>query len=287
VISDSNASISISWNKDSWFVNNEFIASPDAVDALLRVLMRIQATSPVPSAVNDSLSNAINTNGTHIEVYSNRRVVKNYKILNTSISGLKSVGLIKNAKVAYRLELPNFEGDITSLFKLNAAYWRTNQITLPAFSSINAIEVEIPQDQENSYRIDFLSSNNLRLFALFYGVQVEEFDSNNLQKFIDHFKLITYIEVLTDLSKEGKAAIIFSEPDFIYTIYHTSGQKLQIKVFPIPVEEYLDEFGRPVRFDLNRLYLTLSSENVVYVVSYIDFHPLLRNISHFNSKITQ
>jgi type II secretory pathway pseudopilin PulG len=287
VISDQQTSISIAWKDNAWIVNNDFVANSDAVDALLRVLTRLQATSPVPMSVSDSILNAINTTGTKIEVFSNRREVKSFKVLSTSTLGMKSVGLMKNAKVAYRIELPNFEGEIVSLFKLNPAYWQSNHISIPAFSSINAIEVEIPQDQENSFRIDFLGNNEVRLFALFYGVQVDEFDSNSLHRFLDHFKSITYNELLTNLSKEERAAIDYSEPDFIYTIYHNSGQKLQIKVFPIPVEEYLDELGRPVHFDLNRLYLTISNNNAVYVVSYIDFHPLLRNISHFNSKITQ
>jgi hypothetical protein len=282
VISDGSKSVSLNLNDGNWFVNDDFVADANAIEALLRVVTRIQPGAPVPLSVNDSLVETINEQGLHVELFAKRKVIKSYKVLSTSTLNLNGVGVLRGSKTAYQLELPNYEGDIVELFITNLNYWQSNQLALPALAAINAVEVEIPEDQENSFRIDILNDDQLRLFALFYGVSASNFDTSKVEGFLTGFSKITYNEVVTDFSPQEKMAILYFEPDFIYTLYLKNGEKHQIKVFPIPVEEYLDELGRPVKFDLNRLYLSQSNDESLYIVNYLDLHKLLRNISYFN-----
>ncbi len=280
-LSDHKFDLNLQFKEGNWIVNGDFIANPEAIDALFRVLTRVQAASPVPMAVNDSLVKEIREEGLLVEVFSKRRRLKSYKLLSTSTYNLNDVAVLRGSKVAYRLHLPNFDGDIAELFKTNPAYWQSNQFAVPSFAAIDAVEVEIPQDLENSFRID-IEKGGLRLFALFYGVSAIQFDTVRVERYLQSLTNLSYREVVTNFSAQDKAAVLYSEPDFIITVIIKGGKKYQLKVFPIPIDEYIDEFGRPVRFDLNRLYVSQSEDNSLYIVNYIDFHPALRNLSFFN-----
>jgi hypothetical protein len=282
IISDGSKSVSLDLNDGNWFVNDDFVADDDAVEALLRVIKRIQPAAPVPLSVNDSLVEIINEQGLQVELFAKRKLIRSYRVLSTFTLNLNGIGLLRGSKVAYQLELPNYEGDIVELFRADLTYWQSNQLALPALATINAVEVEIPEDQESSFRIDILNDNQLRLFALYYGVNASSFDTSKVEIFLSDLSKVTYNEMVTQFSPQEKKAILHSKPDFIYTLYLKNGEKHQIKVFPIPVDEYIDELGRTVQFDFNRLYLSQSNDEAIYIVNYLDFHKLLRNISYFN-----
>lgn len=281
VLSDNNSDLILEQLDGKWVVIGDFVANPDAVDALFRVLTRVQATSPVPMAVNDSIVREVRKEGLLVEVFSKRKRLKSYRVFSTSTFNLNAIGLLMGSKVAYKLHLPNFDGNIVELFKTNPVYWQSNQFAVPSLGAIDAVEVEIPQDLENSFRID-VDKEAFRLFALYYGVSAKQFDTLRVERYLQSLLNLSYREVVTNLSAQEKAAVIYSEPDFIITINIKDGKKYQLKIFPIPIDEYIDELGRPVRFDLNRLYASQSEDSSIYIVNYIDVHTALRNLSFFN-----
>jgi hypothetical protein len=267
-------------DQHNWTVNGSFTANRKAVETLLLVLNRIQSAGPVPLFANDSLASVLNRSSINVDVFAKHWVMKSFKLMPTTISSMHIVGLLRGANSVQKLEIPAANIDLISVFSSSVASWRTNQILLPSINSINAIEVEIPSKQELSFRVDILEDESLRLFNLQNGITISQFDSLKVREFLSQFENISYSQIVT-ISPEERAAIIYSEPDYIYTIYTKQGKNHQVKIFPIPVQERLDEFGRPIRYDLNRLYLTHSNDQEVYIVSYIDIHILLQNISDF------
>jgi len=277
-----NDSISITLTDKGWMVNQKFQLRSEAINDLLIALLKIRAASPVPLSVMDSLKAVLIDDGLKVNIYSDRKKLKSFALHKTQTLGLEVIGMLSKAKSAYRLELPGYQGDILDLFSTNIAYWQSKQLGIPDIHSITAVEVEITVKPELSYRIDVTNNDTYRLFALYQGISVTQFDTARVQKFMAHISQLTYNESVDNLSKEELTSILLMKPDFIFNIYPIEGVPIFLRVIPIPIEEHLDEFGRPVRFDLNNLYVNISGTLDLYRVSYIDYHPILRDIFHFN-----
>lgn len=265
-----------------WQIDSNHRANDKAVQALFRVISRIKTSSPVPISVNDSLVVEINKKGVAIDLFDGNKIVKSYKLISTSTMNLKNIGLLNGSKNAYRLELPSFDGSIADLFIPDRSYWISNQLSVPDVSSISAIEVEIPNNIDQSFRIDIVDDGNYRLFSVYQGSMAVRFDTTKVVSFIQGFVGIKFSEIDSKTSGDQEHQIITSTPDIIYTFFKDDGSKYQIKTFPIPVDEYIDDLGRMVNYDLNRLYVYQSNDTSLYIVNYLDFYHLIRNISFFD-----
>jgi hypothetical protein len=275
-------SISLTLTDKGWMVNEKFHVRSEAINDLFIALQKIRAASPVPLSILDSLKVVLNNDGLRVKVFSGRKKLKSFTLYRTQTLGLETIGMLSQAKNAYRLELPGYQGDILDLFSINIAHWQSKQLGIPDIHNIAAVEVEIPLKPELSYRIDVTNNDTYRLFALYQGHSISQFDTTRIQNFLVKLSQITYKERVNDLPKEELAAILLMEPDFIFNIYPAEGTPLLLRVIPIPIEEHLDEFGRPVRFDLNNLYINIDGKPELYRVAYIDYHPILRDIFYFN-----
>ena len=266
---------------DGWLINNSFYASIDAVEALLRVVSRIRATSPIPLSVKDSLIPQIESNGIEVSISSQNNVLKNYHIHYTSTMKLGSVGMLSEASNAFKLNLPRYQGDITSLIKLNPAYWKTNKLAVPSIGDIQYLEIDFPKEPEKSFRLDFSEETKPRLYDISQGAIVSNYNSQKMSSFINELSSLTYSDIATGLSKTERKIVLDSQPDTKLTFNMTKNRSYVLKIYPVPVDEYKDELGRTVKQDPDRLYVSQSNDNNIYIIKYIDAHTILRDLSYF------
>lgn len=265
---------------NNWLVNDQSPVSTEAINAFFRVISRLNTAGPVPISVNDSLIEMLRKYEVSVEFFTNNKPLKKYNLGYTNTLNQKSIGVLDKSRKAYRIELPNFNGNIIDLFRTNPEYWVGNQIPAPSIESIVAVEVETLVNPEESFRIDIFEGGHFRLFNIYKGFEVSTYNVRKVEDFITAITKIPYSSI-TNLTPEERMAVVQSDPDFIHTLYQEDGSKHQLKIYPIHIEEYIDEFGRPVNVDLNRLYVTASGSNQIFIVNYIDIHHILGNLATF------
>ncbi len=284
-ITMSSDSMSISLNRIDkvWMLNNSFLIRDDAVKALMNVLTCIGAGSPVPNAVSDSLTALVTSKGIKVEIYNGEKIEKKYTILSTETLNLGTIGKLNNSRIAFTLQIPGFKGDISSLFVLDPDYWKSNRLFIADVRQIARIDVEIPNNPEKSFSVS-LDEKGIQLKATYYDRYIERFDTTGVENFIMGLAGLTFERFLSKSSIEERAAIILSQPEQIFTITLTNNKRLVLKTFPIPVDEYRDEFGRTVKFDLNRLYISFNNDAILAIATYMVFDPVLKDLSSFGMK---
>lgn len=275
-ISSLNGTLTLCKQGDDWFVNDSFKAYPPAVEALQRVLLRLTPVAPIPLAVNDSLLHQARANGLQVTILSGGRVIKEYSILSTNIFNFGNIGVMSGAETAYRLTLPSFDGRIVSLFRVDEAYWKLNQINLIPLHDVTSVEVEQPNTIEKSFRIDIVE-NHYQLYDIYKGIFVTHFDSLKVERFLQSLSFIEYKEVLGNHNIQQ----MLTQPDYILSIRSSHGDVHKLSIFPIPIEPYTDELGRMVKHDPNNVYLSNQIDKAVYLVRYMDIYQLLRDLSYF------
>ncbi|HCY00187.1 MAG TPA: hypothetical protein DG754_08615 [Bacteroidales bacterium] len=275
-ISSLNGTLTLNKQGDDWFVNDSFKAYPPAVEVLHRVLLRLTPVTPIPLAVNDSLLQQARVNGLQVTIRSGRRVVKEYSILSTDVFNLGDIGVMSGAETAYRLTLPSFEGRIVSLFRVDEVYWKLHQINLIPLQQITSVEVEQPNAIEKSFRIDIVE-DHYQLYDIYKGSFVTHFDSLKVERFLQSLSLIEYKEFLGN----DNIPQMLTQPDHIISIRSGHGDVHGLRIFPIPIEPYIDELGRKIKYDPNNVYLSYQPDKGIYLVGYMDIYPLLWDLSYF------
>jgi len=275
--------IKLSRTNMGWMLNDNIKTRDDAIKALLTVITRINAGVPVSKIVHDSLTSSLESNGTKVNIYSGENVVKSYTIGTTKTLNLGAIGKLKRSRIAFTIQIPGFRGDVSSLFVLDPDYWKSNRLFIADISQIARIDVETPNNPEKSFSVS-LDEKGIHLKASYFDSNIEKFDTARLANFIICLTDLSFEKLLGKSSTEERAAIVMSQPDQIFTITLTNNIKLALKTYPIPVDEYRDEFGRTVKFDLNRLYISFNNDAIIAIANYTAFDPVLKDISSFRIK---
>lgn len=282
-ISNDSLELFINRTEKGWMLNNSYPTRPEAIRAIQNVITRLEAGSPLPHSVADSLQSEINAKGIKVEIFAENSVIKSYSALFTKKFNLGTIGKLTDSKIAFTLQVSNYNGDIASLFVLDPDYWKSNKLFIADINQISRVDVEIPNKPEKSFSIT-LDNGGIHLKATYFDRDIERFDTVGVQNFIMGLTGLSFERLLSKSSKEERAAIVLSQPDQIFTITLTNNRKLVLKTYPIPVDEYMDEFGRTVKFDLNRLYISFNGDAILAVSTYVMFDPVLKDLSSFRVK---
>jgi hypothetical protein len=282
-ISKDSISISLSRTENGWMLNNSFKTRDDAIKALMVVLSRIVVGAPLPKSMSDSLTKDIDSKGIQIEINNGEEVIRKYSVLNTKTLNLRTIGKLSGSRMAFTLQIPGFKGDVSSLFVLDPDYWKSNKLFIVDVRQIARIDVEIPNNPEKSFSVS-IDEKGIHLKASYFDRNIERFDTVGVESFIMGLAGLSFEKLLGKSSVEERAAIILSQPDQIFTITLSNNKRLVLKTYPIPVDEYRDEFGRTVKFDLNRLYISFNGDAILAVATYVVFDPVLKDLSSFRLK---
>lgn len=283
VLSDDSTSITLSRTEKGWLLNNSFSTRTDAVRALLNVAARIDTRSPLPKSVADSLTELTKSKGINVKFMEGNSTIKEYNVYTTKTLGLGTIGKLENAPFGFSLQLLGFKEDIASLFVLDSDYWKSNKLFVADINQILKVDVEIPESPEKSFSVS-INEKGIHLKATYFDKEISPFDTSRVVSFIMGLTNLSYEKILGKSSIEEHAAIVLSQPDQIFTITLANKNRLVLKTYPIPVDEYRDEFGRTVKFDLNRLYISFNNDAIVAIASYIVFDPVLKDITSFRLK---
>lgn len=283
VLSNDSITVTLSRTEKGWMIDNNYTVRTDAIKALMNVISLVEIGSPVPTSVADSLVKEIKRNGQSIQIYSGDELLKEYSVLPTRTMGLGTIGKLKKYNKSFTLNLPGFKGNLASLFVINPDYWKSNRLFIADVKQITKIDVELPNHPEKSFCLT-LDDRGLKLRATYFDRNIEQFDTSQVVNFIIGLTNLSYEKLLSKSSIEDRAAIVLSQPEQIFTITLTNGKKLVLKTYPMPVDEYRDEFGRTVKFDLNRLYISFNNDAIIAIATYMVFDPVLKDLSSFRLK---
>lgn len=271
-LSTSANSLTLNKEGNRWLVNGEVEVEGELFNDVYRALSHMSATAPVPLSVNDSLVAVAQGQGVEVSLYAGKKRIKQYSVIHTQTMQLGDVGVMHKSKTAYRLTLPALEGSTFELLRADPEYWIPNRIALIPAHQIEWVEVELPEDLDNSFRIDRTDSG-YRLFNIYNGTFVTQFDTVKVDRFMQSISWVEYTEVQT-LS-------LPVSPDYIITIQDNRGSVHKLKIYPIPVEPYEDELGRTVYYDANHLLITHQDDGQSYMVRFMDLFPFMRSLSYF------
>lgn len=267
-------SITINKAQNGWAFESGQFADVKAVNSLFNVLRNLNTESPVPSRLNDSLVDVAIKKGVQLIVYSSGAEMLNFSALFEA-KFQKTICVERSSGKAFFVELVGYAGQITDLFIPEKLYWTGNQLFSFPISRVLKLEVDIPQNPEESYIIG-IGNGSFELIMKSTGEKVSNPNTERLVRFISGLGNLSVTKLPADKQNILRDELKLIQPMRIITL-HSDSQTSQITLYSIKVDK-INELGVKVEFDPNRFYVVYADIQIAEA-TYVNFSSVLWDIA--------
>jgi hypothetical protein len=271
-------------NADSWTVNDQYPAREDFVNVLLETIRRIEVANPVPKEKQDYVLRDMAANGVKCEIYKNDKLAKVYYVGGVTQNNLGTYMLIENSSTPFEVFMPGFSGYLTTRYNTNINEWRERKAFHYDLNDIAEIEIEYPREEEQSFRIVIQGNNDYKMEKLKSDEPVNNFDTLAIKMLVSRFKNVGFEYFIPSDKQQPKLDSLNNEqPIQLFRVKDSDGKIRVLKCYRRPnVKQQLDEDGKLLPYDINRLYGVLG--NNVVVMQYRTVDPLSLKMKDLNNK---
>lgn len=264
-----------------WIVNKKYTARTDAIKNLLDAISSIQVKSPVAKSSIEQITKLLATRSTKVEIYSNNKLVKTYYVGEPTQDNMGTYMILENSSVPFIVHKPGFNGYLTIRYFVNELEWRDVSIFPITISQLHSINVEYPEQIENSYQIIRKSAGlyNLHNFknepvAYTDTLLLKETAISIVKAKIDRWLDVNAMHKIDSLSKLKPIALI--------TVKTISGNKYELKLYRKYFNKRISEKETVLELNPDVMYGILNN-NELSLCQYYIFDPLFLRISDFSA----
>lgn len=146
--------------KDYWTYNDEYRASPTAVENIMRVLTEVQMKFKPSNAAVPTMVKNLASQGIKVELYDeNGEQLKAYYIGGATPDERGTYMIMEGSEQPYVTHLPTWGGNLRFRFTLTGDEWRDKSVFAVPMEEIERVSVEYPKQQNNSFVIKKNGSN--------------------------------------------------------------------------------------------------------------------------------
>ena len=290
----------------AWSVDNQYPANQPMVDMLLETLntMRIRQQvnkNAVPNVIKDIAAHGIkveiyqnepfiNWFGGRLKLFSREKLTTTYFVGRETQDMMASFMYRKGDDVPYIIHIPGFRGFLTPRFVTEPLKWRSHTIVDLNVRQIERIELEIPEQQEESFAI-VRDGEGFAMEMLQSHQRVNGFDTARVAQMLSSFTWLNFDEFAAIVPNTFADSCVIGTPRAILRITDTEGNQSEVKTYikynnPDDIKAMPDPEMYET-FDLNRLYAIVShpsnqaSTQDTVLIQYFVFDNILQPASYF------
>lgn len=283
----------------TWTVDGTYLASQPMVDLLLETLntMRIRQQvnkNAIPNAIKDIAAHGIkvevyqrvpfiNWFGGKLKLFTRERLTTTYYVGRETQDMMASFMFRKGDEVPYIIHIPGFRGFLTPRFVTEPLKWRSHTIVDLNVRDIERIELEIPEQQEESFAI-VRDGEGFAMEMLQSHQKVNGFDTARVAQMLSSFTWLNFDEFAAIVPNTFADSCVSGVPRTILRIIDTKGNQSEVKTYikynnPDDIKAMPDPEMYET-FDLNRLYAIVNQKDTVLIQYYV-FDNILQPASYF------
>ncbi len=278
-----------------WMVNDKYPAQKFNIDLLLKTMVDIEVSFPVAKAAHNSIIKELAANSVKVEIYqvrplleifgvrlwSRERLTKVYYVGGATPDNQGSFMLMEGSSEPYVVYLPGFRGFVSPRYSPFEKYWRDYNVFRVQIPDIVSVRVESPAIPEFSFEVTNRGDNTFKLTGLKDNQEVR-YDTLKMLNFLSGFRNLSFEALINDMDPPKKDSILASTPFLIVTVKDKSGVAKTLKAFHKKGPEgQTDMEGRPMPYDLDRLYALVNDGRDFTLIQYYNFDKILRPLPFF------
>ena len=278
-----------------WILNKTYKVRNSGVRLLFETFKNLIPKYPVSKKAHNNVIKQLAARSTKVEIYQqvyrinlfdriklfpHEKLTKTYYVGGPTPDNMGTLMLMEGADIPFVVHLLGFRGFVGPRYSTLEKDWRDHTIFKTKLSEIKTIIMEIPDEPENSFKIE---SNNreLTLTKLLTNEIVENYDTLKLLNFMSAFADLRYEALLNDIDPHRKDSIINSTPKNILTVVDTNGDSTTMISYNKPNDNrQFDVVGKLYVYDLDRLYALINNKRDFVLIQYFVFDKALRPLSY-------
>lgn len=271
----------------TWKVNGKYYVRNDALRILLETLKRMEIKAPVAKAAHDNVIKSIAGGAIKVELYE-KNADKPFKVIYVGGETPDHLGtymLLENSSSPFVMQIPGFNGYLSSRFIVSEDGWRDRSIfnySNPA-KQISSISFESFNKPDESFKIDIANGEIKSVSGLKNNIAID-YDSAKVMAYVTKFTQVGFESIEEGLPQTKVDSILTAVPVFIFTIKEVNGKEKSVIIHLMAAQaDQLDVNGNPLKFNLDRFYAQIiSPEGKDFTIAqYYVFDRLIKPLSFF------
>lgn len=137
-----------------WFVNGKYAALPSAVNQLLTTIHNQRALYPVPDHQREAVMRSLIGGGIKTEIYDREGRLMRAFFVGNEMGRFSGTAMLKaGAERPYVVQIPGFEGYLTTRYSAELAVWRDKIVFDYLPDEIEEVEVTYPNKPADNFTI--------------------------------------------------------------------------------------------------------------------------------------
>jgi len=270
-----------------WKVNNKYRVRKDAINNILSTLASLKVKAPVGRASFNNIVKELASTATKVEVYNNSNLIKTIYVGGPTMDYNGTYMMIEGSSKPYIVEIPGFEGYLSTRFFTEEEQWKDSKIFYTKFKELQKVVMQDISNPANSFQVELkplATDKEKREVTLSNFPQTQKlvsFDTVQVNSYLQNLINIHY-EFQALSIRESKKDSALKKPlanIFVYTI----NQKRKISLFAVPAGGTKQDFaGNDIEYDVDKLYACFDDNlKDFYICQYFVFDKVTVPIETF------
>jgi len=284
-------------NPGNWTVNNEFKASKDIVNMLLKTIMSVEVREPVSKAGSPQVIKMLASTSVKVEIYQrvyrinlfdkikllpHEKKTKTYYVGGATQDNKGTYMLIDGSEEPYVTHIFGFNGFLTTRYSPLLKDWREHTIFNLKYNQIKSFSLQITDKPEGSFSATKKSPRDFDIIALKDKIPVQNYDTLKIMDLFSSFNDVRFEILLNDMDKLKKDSIANSLPYNIITLEDMEGKKYSVTTFlRLAPPDQIDQEGKPVLYDRDRLYALINDKKDLVLIQFYVFNMIFKPLDYY------
>lgn len=277
------SSVTLTRDEGFWVVNNEYRARKEAMNTLLETLHRMEMRNFIEERMKPTVLKRMSVFGKEVQIYQNGKLLKTFFVGTETHDEMATYMMNKASDAPFAVNIPGFNGYLSSRFFTQAELWRSRDVTLMNPRSIREVQMVYPDSLNKSFKITVFSPDSLYLTNLEDEKVVRQASRVKMRIYLAASSRIKYEGAIlpTDPIYQRRDSLLASTPVFYITIKDNNGKSTRLEGYKVRGPAELPDPTLDVpEFDPDRLHAFIDRERMV-LIQYYGLQHIFKPIDHF------
>lgn len=200
-----NEKVTLVFNGSRWKVNEGYYADPAMIEVLFATIRQAVPKRPVASAVQDSVSKALEDNGVKVSILAAGNVIETFYAGGNDTKS-QAYFVKANKGTPYLVNIPGYRVYVSGIFELTESGWRDKRIFTLNWRNFEELQAQFPGRPADDFKIALIDQ-----FISIPGMSTV--DTTQINNFMDNLLSLTAEEFVPGapaLDSLGKQSPVMS-----------------------------------------------------------------------------
>ncbi len=277
-------------NKSIWTVNGKYNARKDAIDLILYTFKQVEVKSPVGQAALPNVIKDLASNGIKVEAFQNGDLTKVWYVggqtqdFDGTFVLLSDPSSGKNYEQPYILEIPGFQGYLTSRFFTDEDDWHDRAVVKLLPPEMASVKMEYFGYPDSSFYIGVRDIHHFDFMIA--GVdKPKTLDTLSVKQYLGYFSNLNCLQYFNNSKIRSIDSVKKTLPFAQLTVIDKSGNQQQVKFFHKAPEKKADAtYGINQLYDPEVCYAWFNNNQDFASLQFASWGKLMQTSAYFRSK---